>query len=123
MSDGSRLTLRWAVAALVAILLVAAGAAVSHLLMRPTTLDAPMKPTSEGTAPDPTSTVTQVTSGAVLPDVTIVLTKDAVERAGIRTTPVRMGNTTASIRLPGVVEPNAYKQVVVTPVVAGRITR
>jgi len=54
--------------------------------------------------------------------VTITLSQDAIERAGIVVTPVQSGAASTGLRLPGVVEPNAYRQVVVTPLVAGRIT-
>src|SRR6185369_1409789 len=33
------------------------------------------------------------------------------------------GTSSTELRLPGVVEPNAYRQVVVTPLVAGRVTK
>ena len=46
-----------------------------------------------------------------------------MERAGIVATPVASGTSATEIRLPGVVEPNAYRQVVVTPLVAGRVTK
>ncbi|MEO7789457.1 MAG: efflux RND transporter periplasmic adaptor subunit [Vicinamibacterales bacterium] len=44
-------------------------------------------------------------------------------RAGIATTVVSAGTTSGGVRAPGVVEANAYQQVVVTPVVSGRIAR
>jgi cobalt-zinc-cadmium efflux system membrane fusion protein len=130
MSNDSRLTLRWTVAAMVAVLLVAAGAAASYLLTRSSqrrteTSGAPVMPSSRGTGTDPApaASTSPVAPGSPVPDVTIMLTKDAVERAGITATPVSTGKSTATMQLPGVVEPNAYKQVVVTPLVAGRITR
>ena len=46
-----------------------------------------------------------------------------MERAGIVVAPVTSGTSGTEIRLPGVVEPNAYRQVVVTPLVAGRVTK
>ena len=135
MSHDSRLTLRWTVAAIVAVLLVTAGAAGTYLLTRPPqpraqaskdTSDAPAMPISHsgaGHAAPSTPGAVPTAPGAPLPDVTITLTKEAVERAGITVTAVSTGTSTAAIRLPGVVEANAYKQVVVTPLVAGRITR
>ena len=53
----------------------------------------------------------------------MTLSQEAVERAGITTTAVSAGTTSGGVRAPGVVEANAYKQVVVTPVISGRITR
>jgi RND family efflux transporter MFP subunit len=58
-----------------------------------------------------------------LPDVVVTLSKEAVDRAGVTVTAVAAGTMSGGLRAPGVVEPNAYKQVVVTPVVSGRITR
>ena len=62
--------------------------------------------------------------GSSLPGAAAVtLSREAVERAGIVVTPVAAGGTSGAVRIPGVVEPNAYREVIVTPVVAGRITR
>ena len=52
----------------------------------------------------------------------VPLSQDAVERAGIVVASVTSGTSGTEIRLPGVIEPNAYRQVVVTPLVAGRVT-
>jgi multidrug efflux pump subunit AcrA (membrane-fusion protein) len=47
-----------------------------------------------------------------------------MKRAGIELVPVTRGAAASSaVRMPGTVEANAYKQVVVTPLVAGRVTR
>jgi len=58
---------------------------------------------------------------ATLPDVVVPLTKEAGERAGIELTKVTTQSVSESLRLPGVVEPNAYRQVSVTPLVSGRV--
>jgi cobalt-zinc-cadmium efflux system membrane fusion protein len=115
---------------LIAVALVGAGAGATYLFLRSSGWQSPG---AEGQAVPQASAVTAGgsrqpaapagSSSEPLPDVTIMLTKDAVERAGITVTPVNTGKSTAAMRLPGVVEPNAYKQVVVTPLVAGRITR
>src|SRR5204863_4829677 len=47
----------------------------------------------------------------------------SIQRAGIVVAPVSPGRDTSTLRLPGVIEPNAYKQVVITPLVGGRVTR
>ena len=57
-----------------------------------------------------------------LPDVIVPMADDVVARAGIETTVVAGPLGKSEIRLPGVIEANAYKQVAVTPLVAGRIT-
>jgi cobalt-zinc-cadmium efflux system membrane fusion protein len=53
----------------------------------------------------------------------IVLTPDMIQRAGIRTVAAQNGTATTRLHLPGVVQPNAYKNVDVTSLVAGRITQ
>jgi multidrug efflux pump subunit AcrA (membrane-fusion protein) len=55
--------------------------------------------------------------------VTITLTKEAVQRAGIERTPVTMAREAEVLRIPGVVQPDAYKTVSVTPLTSGRLTR
>jgi RND family efflux transporter MFP subunit len=56
-------------------------------------------------------------------DVVVTLSEDAVKRAGIELASVAIGGMSSSVRIPGTAEPNAYKQVVVTPLVSGRVTR
>ena len=48
----------------------------------------------------------------------MTLSPDAVARAGITVARVGSSHQTTGFRLPGVVEPNAYRQVVVTPLVS-----
>ena len=55
------------------------------------------------------------------PVVVVPLTKEAVDRAGIELTHGSTQSVSDSLRLPGVVEPNAYRQVSVTPLVSGRV--
>ena len=78
-------------------------------------------------APSPGAVVleakpTDTRDRAPLPDVIVPIADDVIARAGIETTVVTGSLGKSEIRLPGVVEPNAYKQVVVTPLVSGRIT-
>jgi RND family efflux transporter MFP subunit len=54
--------------------------------------------------------------------VVVTLTDEAVKRAGIEIASVEAGSATDVLRLPAVVEPNAYAQVSVTPLVTGRVT-
>jgi cobalt-zinc-cadmium efflux system membrane fusion protein len=56
-------------------------------------------------------------------DAVITLTSEAATRAGIEVTDVVASSDGARLRLPAVVQPNAYRAVVVTPVAAGRVTR
>jgi membrane fusion protein, heavy metal efflux system len=53
----------------------------------------------------------------------IVLAPDMIQRAGIRIVEAKKGTTTARLHLPGVVQANAYKNLDVTSLVAGRITQ
>jgi len=51
------------------------------------------------------------------------LTPEATQRAGIVLATVTAGRAESALRLPGLVEANGYKQVTVTPLVGGRVTR
>jgi len=55
------------------------------------------------------------------PDGVVTLTPEMVARAGIKTSHVDAGTATTSLRMPGVVQPNAYKEVAVTSLVSGRV--
>jgi len=120
MNADSRVTLPWpaAIAAAVALLVVGGGAV--YVLMQPAGQPAPGRPAAATATPSPAGA--QIT-GSALPDVAVTLMPEAIERAGIRLTPVTAGAVGSMLRLPGVVEANAYKQVAVTPLVAGRVTR
>jgi RND family efflux transporter MFP subunit len=124
MMSGTRMTLHKGVAALSAVALLAAGAGATYFLMRrdpgPALHTADMPP-APGTQPSPAAP--GAPGNTPLPDVVVPLSPDAMERAGIVVTPVSRGSSAADLRLPGVVEPNAYRQVVVTPLVAGRVTK
>ena len=124
MTSDTRMTMHRGAAALVAIALLAAGAGATYLLMRGDAGaggHAADMPSPTGAQPSPAASAG--TSNAPLPDVVVPLSQDAVERAGIVVAPVASGTSATEIRLPGVVEPNAYRQVVVTPLVAGRVTK
>jgi RND family efflux transporter MFP subunit len=117
-------------AALIGLALLLTGAGASYLLMRSSADDGKQMgnmPTSAaaGTPAQGAQPVAAppVPSTRSLPDVIVSLTTEAVERAGIVVAPVATGTSPSETRLPGVVEPNAYRQVAVTPLVAGRVTR
>jgi cobalt-zinc-cadmium efflux system membrane fusion protein len=126
MNRESRITLRWPVVVIGVIALVAAGAGGTYLWMRPTVAN-PAGGASSSSAQRPSDTgatsTSPVASNGPVRDVVVSLTEDAVKRAGIELATVTTGAGSSSVRIPGTVEPNAYKQVVVTPLVAGRITR
>jgi RND family efflux transporter MFP subunit len=126
MTDGRRVNVSPVAAAAAVLVILLVGAGGTYLLMRDR---APQPgagtPTATGGGPRPPSSATTPAppgpSTAALPDVVVTLTKDAVDRAGISVEPVATTAATESLRVPGVVEPNAYRQVSVTPLVSGRI--
>jgi membrane fusion protein, heavy metal efflux system len=124
MTSDTRVTMHKGAAALLAIALLAVGAGASYLLMRNDAgagghvADMPAPAGAQ-----PSLGASAATSNAPLADVVVPLSQDAVERAGIVVAPVMSGTSATEIRLPGVVEPNGYRQVVVTPLVAGRVTK
>jgi membrane fusion protein, heavy metal efflux system len=52
-------------------------------------------------------------------DVEVVLTSEGVARAGLKTAKVGAVEASASVRVPGSVMPNAYREVKVTPIASG----
>lgn len=125
MNAESRIVLPRIAAILAAVVLVVVGAAAMFLLLEsraPSPIDAAAVATR---SPSPSATVARPDEdSSPLPDVRIPLTADAVKRAGIvasRVSTTAIG-VASVLRLPGVVAPNAYRQVVVTPLVAGRVT-
>ena len=131
MNSESRVSVRWPVLVVAAVVLLAVGAGAAYVGMRSRAPDRPSsneQATMPGTrVPAAGPTTEQRASGPrasePLPDVVVTLSQEAVERAGITATAMSAGTTSGGVRAPGVVEANAYKQVVVTPVISGRITR
>jgi RND family efflux transporter MFP subunit len=133
MTSNSGVTLRWPAAAAAVIGLVAIGAGTAYLLVKaPSRAGRPM-PDMVGSANAASARRTTQSSHdagplsaqhAPLPDVVVTLPVETMTRAGIETAPVtQTASGTSTVRIPGTVEPNAYRQVVVTPLVAGRVTR
>jgi RND family efflux transporter MFP subunit len=124
MNGDTRVHARWTILVAAGAGLPAAGAGGMYLAMRPASEPRAMSG-SPTTTPGPAAARPPATEapGSPLPDLAVALDPDAVKRAGIAVAPVATGGAAAGLRLPGVVEPNAYRQVVVTPLVAGRVTR
>ena len=124
MNGTSRVTLRWPSLIAGALVLLAVGAGLMYVVVR-------RAPATGAPAPSVAPASMSGTSPAVegnlrndaRSDVSVTLTPDAIQRAGIVVASVTSGGGAGQLRLPGVVEPNAYKQVVVTPIVSGRVTR
>jgi membrane fusion protein, heavy metal efflux system len=129
MTRDSRVTMHKGAAALIGVGLVVVGAGASYLVMRssaemPDRMAVPVAtPAAASTSSAEPSSATAAPENTPLPDVVVPLSAEAVKRAGIAVTPVESGTSAGGIRLPGVVEPNAYREVVVTPLVSGRVTR
>jgi membrane fusion protein, heavy metal efflux system len=104
----------------VALLAIGAGAgyvafAAAHGSARPMTVESTVPAMSA-----PAGSHALATAAAIM----VPMSPEARTRAGIVLARATVGGTgTALLRAPGIVEPNAYKRVVVTPVVAGRVVR
>jgi cobalt-zinc-cadmium efflux system membrane fusion protein len=122
MTTDTRVTMHKGAAAVVAIALLAVGAGAAYLLMR-NEAGGHVVEMSPPKSAQSSPAVSAAQSSSPLPDVTVPLSQNAVERAGIVVARITSGTSGTEIRLPGVVEPNAYRQVVVTPLVAGRVTK
>lgn len=81
------------------------------------------KTTEHATAsmPDPGTSGSRISDPGSRPEHEITLTPDMIQRAGIKTIPATKATAATRLHLPGIVQPNAYKNVDVTSLVAGRI--
>ena len=112
-----RVELSWPIVALSAACLVFLGVGGAYLWLPRSGVMVPAGP-----AVGPAASPPETASGP-LPDVVMSLSDDAVAKAGVVVNPVTVSETTGNLRLSGVVEPDAYRQVVVAPLVSGRVTR
>jgi len=133
MNENAPFTVRGPIVAITVIAALAVGAGSTYLWMQKS-VNADRRMSNTATAARPPSTGTQSSSSAgapasssaadaPLPDVVVTLSPQAMKRAGIELAAATRGGGSSTVRIPGTVEPNAYKQVVVTPLVAGRVTR
>src|SRR5688572_18771642 len=123
MNERIEKPLRWPVVLLVAVGLVGLGSLVTYLVMRSQVPGVAVSDTAKSPqqqAPAPIGSGGTTTEP--LPDLRLTLSKEAVDRAGIVVGRVTASTAGGRIRVPAVVEPNAYRSVVVTPIVAGRVT-
>lgn len=129
MNGSSRVSVRWPVLVVAGLALLAAGAGAAYLGFRSSASPRPAPNEHAVGAGSGTTPAGAMTSGSAptasgaWSDVVVTLSPEAIERAGITVTAVTAGTASSGLRAPGVVEPNAYKQIVVTPLVSGRITR
>jgi RND family efflux transporter MFP subunit len=124
---------KWLVTVAGGLTLAAAGSVATYVVMRPSAggqteavhgpthatgpTDQPTGPAGGGAEPG-----SHAGHAAPWPDVQVPISREAIERAGIGLAPVEAGGAAASLRLPGVIEPHAYRQVAVTPLAGGRVT-
>lgn len=114
----------WLAAIVAAVILAGAGAGVTYLVMRSGGHDGSAASGGEAAAMDhPPATAVDAAPGAPLPDLVVTIPEDLINRAGLVIATATTGAASSAIRLPGIVMPNAYTQVAVTPLVAGRVTR
>jgi RND family efflux transporter MFP subunit len=132
MTNESRISLNRRVAAGAALGLVLVGAGATYVGLRLGRADGERDATMQAGAAQRQESAAISGSGhaaettgtdAGLPDVQVTLTEEGTARAGIVVEPVARGTSALDLRLPAVVEPNAYRQVVVTPLVGGRVIR
>jgi RND family efflux transporter MFP subunit len=115
---------RGLVRTLVAVALIAVGAVGAVVVLQYTGRDQLAPGTSQG-AHHPAEPHGGAASSATPPDaeVEIVLSPEAVERAGIKTARVAAMENNVSVQVPGIVMANAYREVKVTPILGGIVTQ
>lgn len=127
MTQQGRVSIGWPAIIAAALALPAAGAAIAWVALgRPAASarrDAGAPAAQAAADPHAAHAAPAPAAGDAEADVTVTLDAAAAERAGITVGTVGLAARQASVRVPGVVEPNAYRQVAVTPLVAGRVTR
>jgi len=70
--------------------------------------------------PDPGSPIPDPANGE---EIAVTLTPEMAARAGVTTVAAIPGTSAAQLRIPGVVQPDAYREVAVTSLVSGRVTQ
>jgi RND family efflux transporter MFP subunit len=123
MNGTSRVTLSWPALIVGALVLFAVGAGLVYFAMRPEPHNPQSAASATPAAPSGAPPQAAAAPGGPAPEVVVTLTPEATQRAGIVLAAVTEGRASSALRLPGVVEVNAYKQVAVTPLVSGRVTR
>jgi cobalt-zinc-cadmium efflux system membrane fusion protein len=119
----SRVTVGWPALIAGGIGLLLAGGGIAYVALRPApAASSPQNRAAGGVQPTAGASPSATVPGEPA-DIVIALTPEAIQRAGIVLAPVSTGGNTLTLRLPGVVEPNAYKKVAITPLVGGRVTR
>ena len=108
------ITLRPATIVFSAIVLIGMGIGAAVVLLPRRAALPPAAPTVTDAAPPAPAPSPQA-------PVEVHLTPEAITRAGIETAPVGRREVRAALRLPATVRPDAYTQLIVTPLVGGRV--
>ena len=114
-----------------AVALVLGSAGVTYVITRdrpagPAAMDTPTAASPAPPAPGqpaPAASARARAADSPLPDVEVAVTEEAMARAGIEVSPVGSTGSADAVRIPAVIEANAYRRVTVTPLVGGRVTR
>lgn len=120
MSPDTRLEVRRSVLVAAAAVLLAVGAGAGYVVFAAMHSPPPAAAMPAALTASPASASRPSSSAAAI---VVPMTKQARERAGIALVAVGSASVARELRAPGVVEPNAYKRVSVTPLAAGRVTR
>ncbi len=127
MTEHSGVTLKWSQLLAAGLFLLALGGAVTYVATHQATAVSVVPAASSGAPATSRSAHTdQSRSEGPLPDVAIALSSDAIQRAGLEVVSVQTisaAGAGSQQRVPGIVQPNAYRSVKVTPLTAGRVTR
>lgn len=125
MPRESGVFVRWTTLSVGALALLAAGASAGYLALRwsrpPSGAQTPTLSTAVATGAAANAGGLSVPSRPA--DVMLTLAPEVVLRAGIEVTTVGTSASVTRVRVPGVVQANAYKSVVITALAAGRVTR
>lgn len=121
MNQAPTIALRRNIAVLLTLGLIGAGALAGYLIPRHA---APVsgQPAEPPARAQPAADLETTDSSGPLADIALTLSEDAIDRAGIVVGSVRVTATRVQVRVPALVEPNAYRSVSVTPIVPGRVT-
>src|SRR4051812_10198385 len=118
----SRVTVGWPAIIIGSLGLLATGAGIAYVAVRPGRAPFPQS-TATGAAQPTTSAPLEMPSSGAAADIVVTLTPEAIQRAGIVLAPVSAGRGVSTLRLPGGVGTNAHKQGGGTPPGAGRGAR
>src|SRR5262249_6988690 len=111
MNGISRVTSSWPAIVASALALIGVGAGLVYFIVRPTPPTTIVQSPSATAVPAPAGTPSQVPgppSTRASQDVVVSLTQEATQRAGIVLSTVAAGRDTSGLRLPGIVQANAY---------------